>query len=79
MPYLGIFDQQCFIWVFLVEDFKKTIVIFEISILKFVYFENLRKQRKCLNLGKKTPDLNIFELEFEKSIVICEINTLTFV
>ena len=43
MPYLGIFDQKCFIWVFLVENFKNTIVIFGISMLKFVYFQNLRK------------------------------------
>ena len=79
MPYFCIFDQKCFIWVFFVKNFKNTIVIFQISILKFVYFQNLRKQQKCLNLGQKTPDLNIFGLEFENSIVICAINTLKFV
>ena len=34
-PYLGIFDQKCFVWVFLGKNFEKTIVIFEISTLKF--------------------------------------------
>ena len=36
MPYLGIFDQKCFIWVILGKNFKNAIVIFEISTLKFV-------------------------------------------
>ena len=34
--YLGIFDQNCFVWVILGNNFKNTIVIFEISTLKFV-------------------------------------------
>ena len=28
---LGVFDQKCLIWVFLGHNFKRTIVIFEIS------------------------------------------------
>ena len=36
MLYLGIFDQKCLIWVFLRKNFKNTIVMFEISTLKFV-------------------------------------------
>ena len=31
IPYLGIFDQKCLIWVFLGKNYKRTIVIFEIS------------------------------------------------
>ena len=31
MPYLSIFDQKCLIWVFLGKNFKRAIVIFEIS------------------------------------------------
>ena len=69
MPYLGIFGQE----------FKKTIVIFEISILKFVYLQNFTEKLKCLNVGPKMPDLCIFELEFENNIVIFEICTLEFV
>ena len=50
MPYLGIFGQ----------DFqKKTIVIFEISTLKFVYLQNFTKKQKFLNLGPKMSDLGI--------------------
>ena len=36
MAYLHIFDQKCLIYVFLGKNFKNTIVIFEISTLKFV-------------------------------------------
>ena len=44
MSYLGIFDQKCLNWVFLGKDFKKTIVRFEISTLKFVYLQNMTKK-----------------------------------
>ena len=50
---LGIFDEKCLIWVFLGKNFKKNIVIFEISTLKFVYLQNFTKKQKCLNLGSK--------------------------
>ena len=79
MPYLGIFDKECLIWVFLGENFKKTIVRFEISTLKFVYLQNFMKKQKCLNLGPKTPNLGNFGLEFENNIVIFEIRILKFV
>ena len=79
MPFLGIFHQECLIWVFLGKNFKKTIVRFEISTLKFVYLQNFTKKQKCLNLGPKMPDLCIFGLEFENNIVIFEISTLEFV
>ena len=69
MPYLGIFGQE----------FKKTIVIFEISILKFVYLQNFLKNQKCLNLESKMPDFGIFGREFENNFLICEISTLKFV
>ena len=50
---LSIFDEKCLTWVFLGKNFKKTIVIFEISTLKFVYLQNFTKKQKCLNLGSK--------------------------
>ena len=64
MPYLGIFDRKCLIWIFLGKNFKKTIVVFEISTLKFAYLQNFPKKQKCLNLGPKMLDLGIFGLEF---------------
>ena len=79
MSYLGIFDQKCFIWIILGKNFKNTVVIFEISTLKFVYLQNFTKKQKCLNFGPKMPDLGILGLEFENNIVIFEISTLEFV
>ena len=38
-----------------------------------------KKYQKYLNLGPKMPYLGIFELEFEKTIVIFEISTLEFI
>ena len=74
MPYMGIFDQKyliwvfltkkCLIWVFSGNNFKNTIVIFEISTLKFVFLQNLTEKQKCLNLGPKMPDLGILGMEF---------------
>ena len=54
MPYFGIFGLEI----------KKTFVIFEINTLIFVYSQNFAKKKKCLNLGPKMPDLDIFRLEF---------------
>ena len=79
MLYLGIFDQKCFIGVFLCENFINTIVICEFSILNFFYLENLTTQQQYLNLGPKIPDLGILGLEFENKNVILEISTLEFV
>ena len=56
MLYLGIFKL----------DFKKAIVIFEISTLEFVYLQIFVKKQKCLNLGTKMPYLGIFGLAFKK-------------
>ena len=47
-----------------VKEFSKTIVIFEISTLKFVNLQNFPKQIKALNLGPKMGYLGIFGLEF---------------
>ena len=69
MPYLGIFDPKCLIWVFSGKNFKNTIVRFEISTLKFICKILLKKQ-KYLNLRPKMSDLWIFGLEFENDIVI---------
>ena len=79
MSYLGIFDPKCLNWVFLGKNFKKPIVIFEISTLKFVYLQNFKEEQKCLNLGPKMPDLGIFGLEFESNIFIFGISTVEFV
>ena len=79
MPYVGNFDQKYLIWVFLGENFKKTIAIFEISTLKFVYLQNFTKKQKCLNLVPKMPDLCNFGLEFGDNGVIFEISTLEFI
>ena len=54
MPYLGIFGLE----------FLKAVVIFEISTLKFVKFQNFPKKQKCLNLGPRMPYLGIFGVEF---------------
>ena len=78
MPSLGIFDQKCLIWVFLGKNFKETIVIFETSTLKFTYLRNFTKKPNCLNVEQKMPDLCIFGLAFENSIVTFEISILEF-
>ena len=57
----------------------KTIVIFEISTFKFVYFQNFTKKQKWLILGPQMPDSCIVRLKFESNIVIFEISTLKFV
>ena len=46
--------KNAFLGIFGLE-FQKTIVIFEISTLEFVRFQNFVKKWKCLNLGKKMP------------------------
>ena len=68
IPYLGIFGQE----------FKKTIVIYKINTVKFVYLQNFTKKQKFLNLGPKMPDLGILGLKFENNIAIFEISTLEF-
>ena len=50
---LGIFDQKCLVLIILGKKFRKPIVILEISILNFVYFQILRKKSKMPKLGTK--------------------------
>ena len=70
MPDLGILGLE-------VETY---IVIFEISSLEFVLFQNfVKKRRRYLNLGPRIPYLSIFLLEFENDIVILEMGTVKFV
>ena len=40
---------------------KKTVVMFEISTLKFFLLQNFVKRQKLLNLGSKIPYLGIFD------------------
>ena len=68
MPYLGIFGLE----------FSKTIVIFEIDTLKFVYLQNFAKKQKCKNLRTKMLDFSNFGQEFQKVFVIFEISTLKY-
>ena len=75
---LGIFEQKCYIWVYLGQTFKNTIVIFEISTVKFAWLLNLTKKQKYLNLGPETPGLDIFGLEFGNNLAIFEISPLKF-
>ena len=53
MPYFDIFDKKFFIWVFLGKNVKRTIIRFEISTLKFVYFQNFTKKTKMPKFGTK--------------------------
>ena len=79
MPYLGIFDQKWLIWVFLRKNFRKTIVIFEISTFKLVFLQNFTKKQKCLNSEPKMPDFPLFGLGLQNNIAIFEISTLKLV
>ena len=63
MLYLGTFNRKCPIWLFSGKNFKRTNVIFEISTLKIVYFQNFTKKQKCLNLGPEMSYLGIFDQE----------------
>ena len=62
------------------QQFRKTIVIFEVSALKFVLSQNLVQKLKSLNFESKMLYLGIFWLEFSKIIVVFdEISTIEFV
>ena len=56
-------------------QFEIDIIIFEISTLKFVLFQNFAF-RKSLNVGPKMLDLGIFGLQVENNIFIFKISTL---
>ena len=79
MPYWVFLTKNALFGYFWARIFIKTIVIFEISILKFAYLQNFLKNQKCLNLEPKMPDFGIFGREFENNFVICEISALEFV
>ena len=49
-------------------EFENTIVIFEISVLKYILLQSLVQKLKSLNLGQKMSDLGVFGLESEKKI-----------
>ena len=57
---LGIFDQKCLVLIILGKKFRKPIVILEISILNFVYFQILRKKSKMPKLGTKNAWFGYF-------------------
>ena len=57
-------------------EFEHIFLIFEISVLEFVFLESLVQKLKSLNLEPKMLDLGHFRLEFENNIVIFEIGTL---
>ena len=75
---MGIFDQECLIWVFLGENFKKDYCHIWNQLPQICLFAKLHGKKKCLNLGPKMPKLRIFELDFENSVVIFEICTPEF-
>ena len=60
MLYLGIFQRKCLICVYLWQNFQNTIVIFEISTVKFVCLQEFTKTQKYLNWRPKIPYLCIF-------------------
>ena len=66
MPYLSIFDQKCYIWVFLGRILTKLLSYLKSSTRKFVYLQNLTKKQKYLNLRPKMPYLGIF---YQKCLV----------
>ena len=79
MPYVDVIDAKCLISIFFGKSFRKTIVIFEISSLKWVYLQNFTKKKKNFNSGPDMPDLGILGVNFENNIVIFEISTIKFV
>ena len=71
-------DQKCVIWVFWDRILKKTIVMFEINTLKFLYFQNVKKKYKWLKFELTVPYLVISWLDLSKYIVISQIITLKY-
>ena len=78
ITYLDIFDQICLLWVFLGKNFKKTVVIFVISTVKFCLSAKFHGKTKMPKFEPKMSDLCIFRLEFENNMVIFEISILEF-
>ena len=78
MPKFGI--KNTLLRYFWAEIFKKLLSYLKSANCKFLRKSNFKLLNKqCLNLGPKMPYLGIFELRFEKTIVIFEINTLELV
>ena len=48
-------------------EFENIIVMFQISVLEFVFRQSFVQKQKSLNFGPKMPYLGIFGLEFEKN------------
>ena len=69
-----IWDQNFLIWVFLGWIFKKVLSRFK-STLEFFYRQGFVQKGKFLNVG---VNMDIFGLEFEKVIVLFEINAFEF-
>ena len=65
------FQRKFYIWKFFGWNLKK-------KLLPFLICELSCKNKKYLHLGRKMLYLSIFELEFEKAIVIFEIDALEF-
>ena len=59
---LGIFDQKGHIWVFLVYNFKKTAVIFEISNPWIWLIAKCCERMKMPKFGTKVPYFGVFGL-----------------
>ena len=53
MPYVDVIDPKCLISIFFGKSFRKTIVIFEISSLKWVYLQNFTKKKKKSQFGTR--------------------------
>ena len=83
MPKFGI--KNTLLRYFWAEIFKKLLSYLKsatscLSNCKFLRKSNFKLLNKqCLNLGPKMPYLGIFELRFEKTIVMFEINPLKLV
>ena len=56
---LKVWDQKCLIWTFFGLQFRKTLVILEISTLELSKRKVLFKNKKVLNLGSKMPYLGV--------------------
>ena len=59
------------------QQFWKTIVIYEVNVLKFVFLQSL-VQKRSLNMRPNMTDLAICELAFENIFVFFEIRALKF-
>ena len=60
-------------------QFRKTIVIFEISTLDFALLQSFREKIKILKFGSKKARFLYLVVEFENIIAIFEISVLKFV